>query len=75
MICGAKTRSGGFCQKFAIDGRTRCHLHGGASPRGEEHWAYRHGRCTKEARQKAKKTRHELKVLELLIYKLGMVAE
>jgi hypothetical protein len=53
----------------------RCHLHGGASLRGEDHWNFKHGRCTKEARQRAKKIRYELKILELLMHELGMIAE
>jgi hypothetical protein len=34
--CGAQLRNkpGQFCQKWAVTGRTRCHLHGGGSPRG-----------------------------------------
>lgn len=30
-ICGAKTRSGGECARFAIKGKNRCDLHGGKS--------------------------------------------
>lgn len=33
-ICGAKTKSGLPCRVAPIDGRNRCRLHGGASPRG-----------------------------------------
>lgn len=33
-ICGAKTRSGTPCQRPPLKGRTRCKLHGGASPVG-----------------------------------------
>lgn len=29
--CGAKTRSGGTCKKWALKGKERCKLHGGAS--------------------------------------------
>ena len=29
--CGAKTRSGGPCAKFAMEGKRRCRLHGGLS--------------------------------------------
>lgn len=32
--CGAKTRAGGVCQRPPARGRTRCRLHGGATPRG-----------------------------------------
>lgn len=38
--CGAKTRSGGRCQKYPMRGRTRCALHGGKSKRGREHPNY-----------------------------------
>jgi hypothetical protein len=58
-----------------LSGRARCRLHGGASLSGENHWNFRHGRCTKDERQRAKKTRYELKALEALMYKLGMIAE
>ena len=30
--CGARTRSGGSCQRAPMAGATRCRLHGGASP-------------------------------------------
>lgn len=75
MSCGAKTRSGLPCKKPPLSGRARCRLHGGASLSGENHWNFRHGRCTKDERQRAKKTRYELKALEALMYKLGMIAE
>ena len=29
--CGAKTRSGAPCAKFAMEGKRRCRLHGGLS--------------------------------------------
>jgi hypothetical protein len=32
--CGAKTRSGGACRRPPLAGRTRCRLHGGATPSG-----------------------------------------
>jgi hypothetical protein len=44
-ICGARTRSGGTCQKHALEGATRCRLHGGASSKankGNAH-AVKHG--------------------------------
>lgn len=39
-ICGAKTRSGGQCQKPPVKGANRCKLHGGKTPRGTDspHW-------------------------------------
>jgi hypothetical protein len=42
-ICGAKTRGGAPCQKPPAEGRTRCRLHGGASPRGMAHPRFKHG--------------------------------
>ncbi len=33
-VCGAKTRQGNPCQLPPARGRTRCRLHGGATPRG-----------------------------------------
>ena len=29
--CGAKTRSGAACEKFPMEGKRRCRLHGGLS--------------------------------------------
>lgn len=47
IICGAKTSKGAVCQRPPVKGRTRCHLHGGATPRGPESVHYKHGRYTK----------------------------
>ena len=33
-ICGAKNRQGKPCQNSPVTGRTRCRMHGGATPRG-----------------------------------------
>ncbi|UPZ28150.1 hypothetical protein MUK60_10170 [Streptomyces sp. LRE541] len=33
--CGAKTRNGGRCQKWPVEGATRCRNHGGATPRSK----------------------------------------
>lgn len=44
--CGARRKdgTGGFCEKYPVEGRTRCRLHGGASPRGGPgHHSYRTG--------------------------------
>jgi hypothetical protein len=41
--CGAKTRAGTPCERFPVPGRTRCKLHGGASPRGVAHPRFQHG--------------------------------
>lgn len=33
-FCGAKTRNGETCKNPPVTGRTRCRMHGGATPRG-----------------------------------------
>jgi hypothetical protein len=34
VVCGAQRKRGlGFCKRPAVKGRTRCHLHGGRTPR------------------------------------------
>lgn len=44
-VCGAKTRAGTPCQRAPVAGRTRCRLHGGASPLpGPSHPNWKHGR-------------------------------
>jgi hypothetical protein len=48
-------------------------LHGGLSPSGENHWNYKHGKCTKLARQKTKAINAELKLIELIMIKYGMI--
>ena len=63
MVCGAKTRSGGLCQKHPVKGKMRCRLHGGLSTgpktiEGKQRIMdahYKHGRRSKAfalARQK-----------------------
>lgn len=41
--CGAKTRSGGSCQRFPVRGRERCPKHGGKTPRGPASPHWKHG--------------------------------
>jgi hypothetical protein len=72
MLCGAKTRSGGYCQKHGMF-NGRCRLHGGLSPKGKDHWNYQHGHCTKEARKNAMDENAYLKYLEQLAIGLGMI--
>lgn len=43
-ICGAKTRSGKPCTNPPMHGRTRCRMHGGATPIGIAAPSYKHGR-------------------------------
>jgi len=35
-ICGARTRSGGNCKRHALEGTTRCRLHGGAAAKANK---------------------------------------
>lgn len=72
MHCLAKTRSGELCQKHGM-ANGRCRLHGGLSPKGKEHWNWKHGWCTKEQRQYNVQMSNELKELEYLMIQLGMV--
>lgn len=50
--CGARTRSGGACRSWAVSGRKRCRMHGGAegsgAPRRNRN-ARKHGRFTGDA--------------------------
>ena len=73
MICGAKTRSGGECQKPPLSGKRRCRLHGGLSLSGADHPAFIHGNCTKEYRQKCAAGTIYLRHLENMAIQLGMI--
>uniref|UniRef100_UPI004048B101 HGGxSTG domain-containing protein n=1 Tax=Limnohabitans sp. TaxID=1907725 RepID=UPI004048B101 len=73
MICGAKTRSDAPCQKAPLIGKTRCRLHGGLSLSGINHPNYRHGRCTKQARQESAEITVYVRYLELLAIRFGMI--
>lgn len=46
VVCGAKNRQGEPCQKPPLEGKTRCKLHGGATPKGLKN-AVKHGIYTK----------------------------
>ena len=74
MICGAKTRSGTPCKKAPLIGGcgNRCLNHGGASLKGELHPRYKHGKCTHEARQRARESRNHLRLLIEIGNQLGM---
>ena len=69
--CGACTRTTGApCKAPVMKGRTRCRLHGGASPgapRGEKNGAYRHGRRTQEAEAQRRNGRALLRALMRLL--------
>jgi len=73
MKCNAKTRSNTLCKRFPVTSKTRCRLHGGLSPSGQNHWNYKHGKCTKAAREKSKEVNAELHYLEYLMINLGMI--
>jgi len=73
VTCGAKTRAGAPCQKPPLQGKKRCRLHGGLSPKGAEHWNYQHGHCTKQARKLAADGNAYVKKLEQLAIGLGMI--
>lgn len=47
MKCGAKTRSGGTCKTAPVEGRTRCRMHGGKTPRGHDLPQTTHGLYSK----------------------------
>lgn len=72
MRCLAKTRFGGLCQKYGM-ANGRCRLHGGLSPKGRDHWNFRHGWCTKEQRIRNVQISAELKKLNFLMIQLGML--
>jgi len=42
-MCSAKLSDGGFCQDTNVAGNGRCRRHGGATPKGQDHWSYRGG--------------------------------
>lgn len=65
--CGAKTRQGHPCRQPVVPGRSRCHYHGGASPRGKDHPRYKHGRYTIESKEQEREIRRMLKSLKELI--------
>jgi len=48
--CGAKTRGGGTCKRAPLKGKTRCKLHGGATPSGPANANFKHGRFAKAFR-------------------------
>ena len=71
--CLAKKYSGGLCQNYAINGRSRCKFHGGMSPRNKTHWNYQGKGCTKEERQRSVKTNARIRLLTQLAIDLGMI--
>jgi hypothetical protein len=86
--CGARTKSGGECQRPAVKRTGRCSRHGGKStgPRtqaGRDKIAAlhtTHGRCTKEKREAAekraeigRKVRAEIKQIEASLIEQGVL--
>lgn len=73
--CGARTRSGSSCQKPALQGKTRCQLHGGraGAPSGERNGNYKNGRFTKDAIHAAKDARMRVRELSAVGRKLGLI--
>jgi hypothetical protein len=49
-ICGAKNRQGEPCRRPPAAARTRCRLHGGATPRGWESPHWKHGQYSNATR-------------------------
>ena len=72
MLCLAKTRSKGNCQKHGM-ANGRCRLHGGLSPKGKDHWNYKHGWRTKDSIERTKTINAELNLLEMIAIDLGMI--
>ena len=70
--CGAKTRSGGVCQKSPIVGKRRCRLHGGLSLSGVLHPNYRHGNRSQARIEQVRSGREKLRLLQQLCQQLGM---
>jgi hypothetical protein len=46
-LCGARKKDGELCRAVAIEGRARCHYHGGKTPRGIASPHFRTGRYSK----------------------------
>lgn len=74
MLCGAKLRGkDAHCKKHALLGRSRCSLHGGLSPKNQDHWNYQGKGCTKEERQRSVETNTYINLLKQLAISLGMI--
>ena len=88
--CGAKTRRGTACLKPALEGKTRCALHGGRStgPRTQRGLEFiskanlKHGRQTKDklaaqrhAAEVGRRVRGELKRIENAIINAGRIPD
>jgi len=61
--CGARTRGGGPCRAPAVQGKTRCRMHGGAEGSGapkRNRNALKHGLFTKRSRAEQRQIRDVL---------------
>ncbi len=73
MLCGAKLRGrDAHCQKHGMF-NGRCRLHGGLSPKGQDHWNYQGRGYTKEDRQRVAEINARIKFLEMVAIELGMI--
>lgn len=45
--CGAECRDGGYCTQYPVQESERCRMHGGSSPKGEDHPSFKHGAYSK----------------------------
>jgi glucans biosynthesis protein len=72
--CGARTRAGKPCSAPAVEGRTRCRMHGGApesgAPTGNRN-AVKHGLYTKAAIEERKQLRTLMRDARKLMHSIG----
>jgi hypothetical protein len=71
LRCGARTRAGKPCSAPAVDGRTRCRMHGGAhgsgAPPGNQN-AVKHGLYTKAAIEERRQLRTLMRDARKLVH-------
>ena len=74
LRCGARTRAGKPCSAPAVDGRTRCRMHGGAqgsgAPPGNQN-AVTHGLYTKAAIEERKQLRTLMRDARKLVHSIA----
>jgi hypothetical protein len=74
LRCGARTRAGKPCSAPAVDGRTRCRMHGGApgsgAPTGNQN-AVKHGLYTKAAIEERKQLRTLMRDAQKLVHSIA----
>ena len=75
MICGARTRAGGKCQKQALVGKARCRNHGACSLAGPNHPNYVHGRRSKQVIARHKAARERIRELVYIGRLIGLFNE